>query len=146
MKNISLLTIALLFSLTSHSALARNTVSEFSITEAMALEQAKTKVGNEVRFYFGNQQHSKPLKNWGEVSTNKKTNAFNKSDQAACTQAFLSALITLRNRALKEGGNAVINIESNYKGNVKSSATMFECGAGNILAGVALNGTIVKLP
>ena len=46
---------------------------------------------------------------------------------------------------LKEGGNAVINIKSNYKNNTTESDTTFKCGAGNIMAGVALIGTVVRL-
>ena len=146
MKRVYMLVIALFFSFTSNVVLARETISEFSIAEIMSLEQAKEKVGNEVRFYFGNQGHGSILKSWGEVSTNKKTNAFLKSDEEACTQAFLSALISLRNRTIKEGGNAVIKIKSNYKGKTTSSETTFQCGAGNVIAGVALKGTVVKLP
>jgi uncharacterized protein YbjQ (UPF0145 family) len=136
----------MLFCLASSSAYARDDVSEFSIQEAMSQEQAKEVLGSDVRFYFGSQSHGKILKTWGEVSTNKKTNAFLKSDQEACTWAFLSAMVALRDRTLREGGNAVIKIKSNYKSNTTSSTTTFRCGAGNILAGVALKGTVVKLP
>lgn len=136
----------LLFFFASSSIYARDDVSEFSIQEAMSQEQAKEVLGSDVRFYFGGQTHGSVLKSWGEVSTNKKTNAFLKSDQEACTWAFLSAMVALRNRTLKEGGNAVINIKSNYQSNTVSSITTFQCGAGNVLAGVALKGTVVKLP
>ncbi len=136
----------LLLGFTSNLVLAREDVSEFPIESATSLEQAKEKLGSEVRFYFGNQRHGKILKNWGEVSANKKTNAFLKSDEESCTQAFLSALIALRNRAIKEGGNAVVKIKSNYKRKEFNSSTSYQCGAGNVLAGVALKGTIVKLP
>ena len=40
--------------------------------------------------------------------------------------------------------DAVVNIESNYKNRQFSSETEFECGAGAIMAGVALKGTLVK--
>lgn len=145
MKKIIMMSVALLLTATSAQTFAREDVSEFSIADALSLEQAKDKLGNEVRFYFGNQRHGKVVKNWGVVSTNKKTNAFLKSDEEACTQAFLSAMITLRKRAIKEGGNAVINIKSNYKGSPLNSDVVFECGAGNVIAGVALKGTVVKL-
>ncbi len=145
MKKKSALFFTLLFSFASSSVLARNDVSDFSIADVMSQEQAKEALGNDVRFYFGNQRHGKILKSWGEVSTNKKTNAFLKSDQEACTRAFLSALITLKKRTLKEGGNAVIKIKSNYNRKVTNSSTTFQCGAGNIVAGVALLGTVVKI-
>jgi hypothetical protein len=50
-----------------------------------------------------------------------------------------------RQRAQKEGGNATINIVSYYKKDTFSSATEYERHAGNIIAGVALKATIVKL-
>ena len=140
------LSLTLFFCFASSSVLARNDVADFSIADVMSQEQGKEALGNDVRFYFGNQRHGRILKSWGEVSTNKKTNAFLKSDQEACNRAFLSAMITLKKRALKEGGNAVIKIKSNYNRKITDSSTTFQCGAGNIMAGVALVGTVVKLP
>jgi len=81
----------------------------------------------------------------GEFTSNKKTNAANKSDQEACDLAFISAVIALQQRARKEGGNAVVNIRSVYKQEDSDSPTEFICGAGKIMAGVALRGTVVKL-
>lgn len=57
----------------------------------------------------------------------------------------MSAMISLRDRAVKLGGNAVINIKSNYKNNLTSSKDNFQCGAGAIVAGVALVGTVVEV-
>ena len=124
---------------------ARNTVDDYSIQEALNLEQSKSALGNQVRFYFGTQSHGRIAKDFGEFKTNKKTNAFAKTDKAACQWVFLSAMISLRDRALAEGGNAVINIKSNYKSNLRSSNDSFQCGAGAIMAGVALVGTVVKI-
>jgi hypothetical protein len=39
----------------------------------------------------------------------------------------------------------VVNIRSVYKGEDSDSPTEFVCGAGKIMAGVALRGTVVKL-
>lgn len=147
MKNQAMLfSLFLLFTLGSEAVLARNDILDFPIEDALSQEQAKEELGNDVRFYFGNQRYPNPLKNWGVFSTNKKTNAFLKSDDEACNWAFISAMIQLRNRALKEGGNAVVEIKSNYKGKTTSSETTFQCGAGNVVAGVALKGKVVKLP
>ncbi|MCP4264693.1 MAG: excinuclease [Candidatus Brocadiaceae bacterium] len=127
------------------SVYARNDIGSHSIKEALALERSKEKLGNDNKFFFGDQAHGKILENHGEFRTNKKTNAFNKSDLNACQWAFLSAMITLRDRALREGGNAIINIKSNYKNNLTSSEDTFQCGAGAFVAGVALVGTVVTL-
>jgi uncharacterized protein YbjQ (UPF0145 family) len=54
-------------------------------------------------------------------------------------------MLALKDRAVKEGGNAVINIKSNYKNNLTSNKETFQCGAGAVIAGVALTGEVVKL-
>jgi hypothetical protein len=98
-----------------------------------------------VAFYFDDQAHPKVEKSFGEFISNKKTNAFNKSDAQACQWVALAALKEFKKRALNEGGNAVINIHSYYKKNDLSDPTRYECHAGFAAAGVALKGTVVKL-
>jgi uncharacterized protein YbjQ (UPF0145 family) len=77
--------------------------------------------------------------------SNRKTNAFGKSDEKACNWAFLSAMVALEKRAQQLGANAVVNIVSYYDRIVMSSPTEFECHAGAIIAGVVLKGDFVKL-
>ena len=125
--------------------MARDSVSSYSIEEAFAVQKLRHKLGTDVDFYFGEQKHGKVKTDLGEWRSNKKTNAFNKSDKRACQRVLYSALISLRDRAQLEGGNAVINIQSNYKNVVTSSETTFRCGAGALMAGVALIGTVVTL-
>ena len=67
-----------------------------------------------------------------------------KSDKEACEWVMLSALKALQQRAITENMDAVVNIESNYKHRHFASETEFECGAGALMAGVALKGTLVK--
>lgn len=125
---------------------ARDDIKDYSIKAVLDSEQAKSKLGNDVKFYFGNQKpKGKIVKKFLTVSTNKKTNAFNKSDEEACQWVFLSAMVTMRNRAIQEGGNAIIDIRSNYRNNLTSSDTTFKCGAGAFVAGAALRGTIVTI-
>ena len=64
---------------------------------------------------------------------------------AACQVAMMSALLQLHKRAQSLGANAVVNINSNYKNNVVSSETEYVCGAGALMAGVALIGTFVEI-
>ena len=124
---------------------ARDDRLQFPIETALKLE-GNTQLDASIRLYFGDQSHPKAKKNFGNFLTNKKTNAFGKSDEAACNWAFLSAVLELQERAKKEGGNAVINITSFYKKNTFSSRSEFECGAGAIMAGVTLQGDVVTLP
>lgn len=140
-----IITLAILQLCLSGNAFARDTVDALSIESALSDEKVMSAVGTDVKFYFGDQKHGKILQNFGEGKTNKKTNAFNKTDEEACQWAFASALLSLKEKALKEGGNAVVNIKSNYKNNLTSSNTTFQCGAGALMAGVALVGSVVKI-
>jgi hypothetical protein len=134
---------ASLATLSATQAFARDSVANYPVEPALQSEPGK--VGDDVRLYFAGQSHPAVLKKMGEFATNKKTNAFGKSDLQACQHVFLSAVIELQDRARKEGGNAVINIKSNYKNEVRESATEFTCGAGAVVAGVALTGDVVTL-
>ena len=127
---------------TSH-AFARDTVASYPVEAAIASEPGK--VTPDVALYFAGQSHPAVAKSYGSFATNKKTNAFGKSDLQACQHVFLSAVIELQNRARQEGGNAVINIKSNYKNELTESPTEFTCGAGAVIAGVALVGDVVAL-
>jgi len=143
-SHLMFVTLAASFSMLSTApALARDTVTNYPIEQALHSEPGK--VSDDIALYFAGQRHPAVAKTIGEFATNKKTNAFGKSDEAACQHVFLSAVIELQERARKEGGNAVINIKSNYKNEVRESATEFTCGAGAVIAGVALKGDVVTL-
>src|SRR3989440_3930398 len=126
---------------------ARDDRLKFPVQAALAKGQSyKEKLDPQIKLYFGKQPRVKATKTIGEWTSNKKTNAFNKSDQEACDIAFISAAVSLQDRAKREGGNAVINIHSVYKNDKFESPTEYLCGAGSTMAGVALRGTVVTLP
>lgn len=124
---------------------ARNTTLKLPINNALTAPAAKERLSGEVKFFFGSQQHPKPAATYGTYTAHRKTNFANKSDREGCEWAFLSAMLVLQQRALAEGGNAVVNIHSYYRKNEFSSETEYECHAGAIIGGVALRGTVVKL-
>ncbi|GAA6136997.1 hypothetical protein NBRC116583_07440 [Arenicella sp. 4NH20-0111] len=124
---------------------ARNDFKEFSIESAFNLDAYKNKLGDDIKFYFGKKHRGRVVKTHGTWPTQKKTNAFNKTDEYACQWALLSALLSLKKRAKSEGGNAVINIKTNNDHNERSSSETFQCEVGNIIASVALVGTVVTL-
>lgn len=136
------LALAALFAL---PAVARDDHQMYPLKDALSTPAAQEKLDKEVRLFFGNQSHPKVAKTFGEWKTNKKTNGFNKSDKEACEWTFLSAALELQERARKEGGDAVINIKSNYKSEEHSSNDEYMCGSGALMSGVALKGTVVKL-
>lgn len=141
----SVASIALLMAV-SLNVQARDTRHLFSIEEALNSATFQGRLDPNIRFYFGDQAHPEPLQMRGEYVSNKKTNAFNKSDQEACEWVLLSALLSLEQRARAEGGNAVVNVRSYYKKDEFSSTTEYECHAGAIMAGVALIGEVATLP
>jgi len=116
-----------------------------SVQDALDSGRAEGKLDGSVKFYFGHQPTPKVLQRNGIFVANPKTNAFAKSEGNACTWAFLSALISLQNRAESVGANAVINIESYYKKHQVVSDTQYECHKGFLMAGVALRGEVVKV-
>lgn len=126
-------------------AQSRDTKHMFSIQQALESNDFKQKLDLNIRLYFGKQEHPEKLNYFGQFSSNRKTNAFNKTDSYACQWVLLSALLSLQERAKDEGGNAVINIASYYKKNTVSSETEYECHAGAVVAGVALIGDVVTL-
>ena len=82
------------------AAYARDTIRDYPIDSALKSEEGKLDDG--VALYFGDQPHPRVMKSYGTFATNKKTNAFGKSDEAACQHVFLSAVIELQARA--QGG------------------------------------------
>lgn len=122
---------------------ARDTKYELKIADVMADPRYAQNVPAGVKFYFANQA-APAGQDLGEFVTNRKTNSFGKQDEEACTWGMISAMKELGERALAEGGNAVVGIVSYYKKNVFSSDTTFECHAGAFVAGVALKGKVVK--
>ena len=130
---------------TASSIHGRDTKYLLPIKTALAIKDAQEKLDGSIKFFFGNQPTPTILAKLGTDVSNRKTNAFGKSDEKACNWAFLSAMVALEKRAQQLGANAVVNIVSYYKKDVMSSATEFECHAGALIAGVALKGEFVKI-
>lgn len=129
----------------AHNAFARDEHKTLLIKDALDTPAAQEKLDSKIKLFFADQPHPQIVKELGTWPTNKKTNAVGKSDVDACNWAFLSAMLSLQERTRKEGGNAVVDIKSNYRNIETASATEYICGAGNIMAGVAFKGTVVKL-
>lgn len=141
MKKITCSGLTLVVSLAGVSiAHARDTKHMLPISMALETKDADDKLSGDVKFFFGDQKTPAVLKKHGADTSNKKTNALNKTDEKACNWAFLSALVALEKKAKSLGANAVINIVSYYNRNTMSSQTEFECHAGNVIAAVVLRG------
>jgi uncharacterized protein YbjQ (UPF0145 family) len=146
MKNLTIsITVLIVLLAAIGTAHARDTKHILPIAVAMATKDANERLEGSVKFFFGSQEYPKVVAKLGSDVSNRKTNAFGKSDETACNWAFLSAMIALERRAKQLGANAVVNIVSYYRKVEMSSTTDFECHAGTVIAGVALKGDFVKI-
>ena len=140
-----ILSIAMIAAASSVPAQARDTKMMMPLAAAMSANDAQTRLGDTVKFYFGKQTTPAIATRLGSDKTSQKTNSFGKSAETSCNWAFLSAMLRLQARAKELGADAVVNIVSNYKNEEMSSETDFECHDGAMMSGVALKGEFVKL-
>ncbi len=133
---------ALLLSAIPSISQARDTELYLDFAKTVQAATQAGRLDGSVKFYLAGQTTPAKPELRGEAVTNKKTNAFNKSDEEACDWALQSALITLQDAAKKAGGNAVVDIVSFYKRTPYSDAQKYECHAGTFVSGVALKGQI----
>jgi hypothetical protein len=112
----------------------------------VASSAAQAKLHPAVKLSWGAQPHADAGPSLSEYTSRKLMNGALKSDKNACDATFLATLISLQERALASGGNAVINIRSLYHDEEVSSETDYVCSAGMVTSEVGLRGTIVKLP
>ena len=98
------ITLVVLISISTTILSAKDDIGDYSVKEAMAVPKIAKAIGDGISFYFGNTEHPEVVTNFGEFKTNKKTNAFGKSDKEACQWVFASAMKQLKQRAVKEGG------------------------------------------
>ncbi len=136
---------ALVLSLTATSAFARDVEEKYSISEALNSDKVKSAIYDDVALYWGDQEHPAVVQKFGRFSTSKRANSWGKSRYGACNWALASSIKALQDRAVREGGNALINISSNIKNHERSSATTYRCLAGRAMVNVALKGTVVTI-
>lgn len=144
MKKATWIGAALLFCALPGVSQARDTALYLPVKQAVDEALAAGRLDGSVKFYFAQNPGGQILRSG--VTTSKKTNAFNKSDEGACSWALQSALIAMQNAAKSAGANAVVNIASNYKHVEYKDREKYECHAGAVMAGVALKADLAKLP
>jgi len=147
MKKLTLLLIPAVFlTLISVSAVsARDTLVQLPLKNALENEKVRSSISNSIPLYWGDQRHPAVTREFGKFKTSKRTSIGGKSDVEACEWALASAIVALQDRASREGGNAVINIKSDVKNQLHSSATSFDCLQGGMMVNVVLEGTVVTL-
>lgn len=123
---------------------ARDTTHYLPFDEAVAEATAAGRLDGSVKFYLAKRPAGAQIVRSG-VTTSKKTNAFNKTDEAACSWALQSALIGMEKSAKAAGANAVVDIVSNYKHVEYKDSSKYECHAGAVMAGVALKANFARV-
>ena len=136
-------TAALTTILIAPAALAREDAVQVSV-QYVKDNADQSKVLPDIAWYMNGQKHKAVKERYNLAATTKSTNAAFKSDEAACSRAFLSAIIQLQTAARNMGADGVVDIKSNAMGQTTESADTFACTAGNILARVSLTGVPVK--
>ena len=115
----------------------------FDYQDVMNSLDTKAKLGNQVAFYLANQPAPAIEKSFRQSIAKRKANST--SDEQSCREALLDALTELRDRALRKGANAVVEVSSYYKKHDLADKTKYECHAGASGARVELKGTPVVL-
>ncbi len=98
--SMAVLILCLAIALPAHG---RDTKHLLPIAAAMETKDAQDKLDGSVKFYFGDQAPPQVITVLGSDVSNRKTNAFGKSDENACHWAFLSAMVALQPRAQQVG-------------------------------------------
>jgi len=125
---------------------ARDTTLYLPFEKVVQQMYNEGKLDKSLKFYLaGVQPRGKVTVLSPNATTNKKTNAFNKSDEEACEWALQGALLTMQDAARKVNANAVTNIVSYYKKNERKDATTYECHAGAFIGGVAIKGDLSRV-
>ena len=135
--------ISLILAMSAAPALARNT--EVLLDAKTAVEQQGKGDLLNIPFYMKGATHKKVIKTIGNWSSTRKGRGAFQSDDDACNRTFVTALKSLQQRALKEGGNAIINVTSWTKNQNYENEKNFRCIAGSMIVHVAIKGDVVML-
>jgi uncharacterized protein YbjQ (UPF0145 family) len=120
---------------------ARDTTYHLDFQSVVQAAIAAGQLDGTVQFYLkGQKVPGKVAKTFEEAVSNKKTNAFGKTDEEACNWVLRSVLIAFQENAKRNGANAVIDLVSYYRRKEYADPAKFECHAGTAVAGVAMKG------
>ena len=143
--NHAILALALPALLMATPAAADDAVTTHEISAVTARPEYASQIEG-VQFFWGDTRHPAVARRIEEgAQTSPRTRKFGRSTEEACQWVMLSAMVRLRDHALSVGGNAVINVRSNWRNVEWSSTTQYQCAAGGLMAGVALKGDVVSL-
>ncbi len=144
MKTLTIALTALLLAVPAVAA-AADKVTHLSFEAGVAAARKAGSIDGSVKFYLAGTGPRGHVLN-DNVTINRKTNAFGKSDEETCNHVLATDLIYLQNEAKQAGANAVVDIVSNYNDTEYRDSQNFECHKGFLMSGVALKAKLTKVP
>lgn len=128
------------------ASMAADKIVHLPFDAVVAEAQKEGRLDGSVKFYLkGNAPEGSVTLVNDNAHTNRKTNAFGKSDEKTCSWVLQSALIALQDDAKAAGANAVVDIVSDYNDVVYSDPANYECHVGFLMSGVQLKGKLVNV-
>jgi uncharacterized protein YbjQ (UPF0145 family) len=125
-------------------SMAGDKVTHLSFEAGVAAARRAGDIDGSVKFYLAGNGPRGNIVN-DNVTINRKTNAFGKSDEETCNHVLATDLVYLQNEAKQAGANAVVDIVSNYNNNEYRDNQNFECHKGFLMSGVALKAKLAKI-
>ncbi len=128
-----------------HAAHARDATTYVDLRKALDSEEFRKALGNEVAFFLAGenvpaiQQQSPPFST--RISTSQGT-----TYEASCNRVLLKIFSLLRDRAKKEGANAVVDIGDGDRPADPGASSQVEChNGGTIRARVRLRARVARI-
>lgn len=112
----------------------------YPISAVFENPELRDKLPTDVKFFFADQPAA-VSRTIGPVKTSRHTGNGHGAPRS-CQQAMASALISLAGAARDQGGNAVVNIQSNWADVPSSSRDSYRCAIGGFSVSVALKGDV----
>jgi|SRR5258706_11659398 len=140
-KVLSALTIAVIATISGPPARAAVIVMDFQ--QALNSDDVKSALGHDVAFYLSGMTTPTIQKTFQVVGGRSTTIRGSGTPQKNCLRVLLKVLQTLHDQARRQGGNAVVNIVSDYKNKEVANSSTIECYTGDtVMAHVTLKGFV----
>ncbi|WP_341675773.1 hypothetical protein [Niveibacterium sp. SC-1] len=125
----------------SNAAIARN--DSVMVPLQPVMDQI-AKQGGAVRFYFAKQATPEVAEKLSTFTVSRN-GALRAEQSDACQKLAGQVIDQMRERAVSEGADGVVNIRSTYiKGTEVGTETEFECRIGNVRVAIQFSGELVK--
>ena len=140
-----LLAFSAALSIAGSSALARDESIYLDLRKALSSSEFKSALGDDIVFFVRGDPTPAVEMELLTIPMTSTTSRGRPSEQN-CLAMLLRALAAMRDSARRQGGNAVIDLASNYGGEIPADASVVDCKHGRqVSARVVLRGTVARL-